>query len=272
MNGHGPTPVDPIDSNIRLVPEAAQTAAQIRFCPSCGASWLPEWAQCEVCTAAKRPREIGRRGHGSEARPVRTALALYFLLLFTNLVAILALDDELIVELSVSIADTVIVLCFILWNWRLVRGALQNAGPPAFYGGALAIAFGTFVLSTGVVKALSTFARVPELHYLPPFFERGYGWGLVILAICIQPAVVEELAFRGIIFSALRRVLSARETIVVSALVFMIIHLSVPSFPHLFIIGLALGYLRVRTGSLYPGMALHFTHNLLCVLTESWLG
>jgi len=42
----------------------------------------------------------------------------------------------------------------------------------------------------------------------------------------------------------------------------MMIHLSVPSFPHLFLMGLALGYLRSRTGSLYAGMVLHFTHNL----------
>ena len=30
----------------------------------------------------------------------------------------------------------------------------------------------------------------------------------------------------------------------------------------------ALGYLRHRTGSLLPGMLLHFTHNLLTVLSD----
>ena len=85
----------------------------------------------------------------------------------------------------------------------------------------------------------------------------------------MQPAIFEELASRGVIFGALERVLAVREAIMVSALLFMIIHLAVLSFPHLLVLGLVLGYLRVRTGSLYPGMVLHFTHNLLVVMSES---
>jgi membrane protease YdiL (CAAX protease family) len=50
----------------------------------------------------------------------------------------------------------------------------------------------------------------------------------------------------------------------------MILHLAIPSFPHLFVMGVALGWLRVHTGSLYPGMLLHFCHNLICVGWEYW--
>jgi membrane protease YdiL (CAAX protease family) len=59
-----------------------------------------------------------------------------------------------------------------------------------------------------------------------------------------------------------------REAVLISALMFMVLHLAVLSFPHLLVIGLVLGYVRVRSGSLYPCMLLHFTHNLLVVLAE----
>jgi membrane protease YdiL (CAAX protease family) len=88
--------------------------------------------------------------------------------------------------------------------------------------------------------------------------------------VAVQPAIFEELAFRGVILAGVQHVLSPMESVVVSALMFMIIHLAVPSFPHLFVLGLALGWLRVHTGSLYPGMLLHFTHNLLCIVFEVW--
>ncbi len=34
------------------------------------------------------------------------------------------------------------------------------------------------------------------------------------------------------------------------------------------LMGLCLGWLRVRSGSLYPCIAMHFTHNLLAILAE----
>ncbi len=91
---------------------------------------------------------------------------------------------------------------------------------------------------------------------------------MIILCICVQPAVIEELAFRGVIFGALQKALSPFETIMVSALMFMILHLSIARFPHTLALGAAAGYLRTRTRSLYPCIVLHFSHNFLCVLAE----
>ena len=58
------------------------------------------------------------------------------------------------------------------------------------------------------------------------------------------------------------------ETVIVTAAIFAILHLNLASFVHLLVIGLALGLVRLRSGSVYPGMILHFTHNFLCILTE----
>jgi membrane protease YdiL (CAAX protease family) len=102
------------------------------------------------------------------------------------------------------------------------------------------------------------------------FLAEGYGWGTVVLMICVEPAVFEEMAFRGVIFSALRIILSPMETVFVTALLFMALHLSPGNFPHTLALGLTAGFLRLRTGSLLPGMLLHFAHNFMCVLQEAW--
>jgi membrane protease YdiL (CAAX protease family) len=90
----------------------------------------------------------------------------------------------------------------------------------------------------------------------------------VVLFVAVQPAIFEELAFRGVIINALQRALSPFETVIVSALMFMILHLSFGRFPHTLALGLAAGFLRVRTKSLYPCMILHFSHNFMCVMAE----
>ena len=42
-------------------------------------------------------------------------------------------------------------------------------------------------------------------------------------------------------------------------------HLSILSFPYLFTVGATLALVRRRTGSLYPGMLIHFLHNLVVI-------
>jgi membrane protease YdiL (CAAX protease family) len=128
----------------------------------------------------------------------------------------------------------------------------------------------TFVVATGALMVLKKLLGIPEIEVLPEFRAAGYGMFMVVVMIAVQPAVFEELAFRGLILGGLEHVLNPLEAVIVSAALFMIIHLSVPSFPHLFVMGLALGWLRLKSGSLYPCMLLHFSHNLLCVLSERW--
>jgi membrane protease YdiL (CAAX protease family) len=150
-----------------------------------------------------------------------------------------------------------------------VAEGLRRARPLWCVAGA-ALGVVTFSVACALVYGFNHFFELEEYSYSDHLFDAGWGWGMSILVVAVQPAVFEELAFRGVVFSALRRVLESGEAVLVSALMFMILHLSVLSFPHLLLIGVVLGWLRVRTGSLLPGMFLHFTHNLLCVAWERY--
>jgi membrane protease YdiL (CAAX protease family) len=54
--------------------------------------------------------------------------------------------------------------------------------------------------------------------------------------------------------------------VIVSALLFAIAHALIGSFAPLLLIGLVLAVVRWRTGSLWPGMAVHFCNNALATI------
>lgn len=88
----------------------------------------------------------------------------------------------------------------------------------------------------------------------------GQPFAIVLLVVALVPAVCEELLFRGLVYSGLRRVGPAA-AIVGSALVFGLVHGSVYRLLPTFALGLALGYARHRTGSIVTGMMIHALNN-----------
>jgi ABC-2 type transport system permease protein/sodium transport system permease protein len=93
----------------------------------------------------------------------------------------------------------------------------------------------------------------------------------ILVTFAIIPAISEELCFRGFIFSALRTRLSGAATIVASAMLFGVFHEILYAgrlLPSTFF-GLMLGWVRLRTRSVLPGMLLHALNNSL-LLTVSY--
>ena len=84
---------------------------------------------------------------------------------------------------------------------------------------------------------------------------------LSLLAFAVAPAVCEELAFRGFILSGLERSRQTWVPIVVSAVLFGIIHLIPKQIFNATLLGLVLGLLAVRSRSLWPGVIFHLIYN-----------
>ncbi len=86
-----------------------------------------------------------------------------------------------------------------------------------------------------------------------------------MLAIALAPAICEELAFRGFILSGLQR--SGRNwlAIMISAVVFGLIHMIPQQQFNGALLGIVLGLLAVRSGSLLPAVLFHFINNGLQV-------
>jgi len=108
----------------------------------------------------------------------------------------------------------------------------------------------------------------PEFEYVRHYLDGGYGLYVVFLSICIQPAIIEELTFRGIFLTTLERKFSTFDSIMISAVLFVLVHFAFGSLIHLLLIGILTGYLRVASGSLIPCIILHFFHNFYTLLYE----
>ncbi len=89
---------------------------------------------------------------------------------------------------------------------------------------------------------------------------------LVLLAFAVAPAICEEIAFRGFILSGFRK--NGRDTTAIffSAILFGIMHMIPQQAFNAALLGLVIGLLAVRSGSIVPCMLFHFVNNSLGVL------
>jgi membrane protease YdiL (CAAX protease family) len=240
-----------------------------RFCAQCGArAWEapqdPQLPQDSRDSANPVPPMPDRR------RELLTAGWLYGLLMLTSLFFGIAYhvepDADLMVWATASYA--VLILGFAA-GFRAETVALLR--PSAFdrnAGRKLAIAGAVQFVVLGIVFYLLEKTGIPFERITDEMERHDYSlWQL--LALCsLAPAFIEEIAFRGIIFARLRNVLGEREAWLVQAALFSILHLSPVIFPTHFAMGLIFGWLRMRTGSLLPGMVLHAAWNAAVILLE----
>jgi uncharacterized protein len=129
------------------------------------------------------------------------------------------------------------------------------------------------ILYSLAVNVSVTYINVSVLNegidrYYPIFQNSAYPLLFSILSIAVQPAIFEELAFRGFVFSNLNKVSSAGTAIFISAFMFGIIHMSTISLLWIIPLGMFYAYLRNKYNTLWYGIMAHFIHNLTVVLLE----
>ncbi len=97
---------------------------------------------------------------------------------------------------------------------------------------------------------------------------------VAVLIFALLPAVTEELAFRGYILSGLRPGDRAGAAILLSAILFGLLHVLLSISTQFFnacALGVVLGLLAVRSKSVLPGILFHFFNNALAILVPSAL-
>ena len=83
----------------------------------------------------------------------------------------------------------------------------------------------------------------------------------LLLYVSILTPIVEEVVFRGFVLDVASEKYGDWFAIFISALLFALVHLEAISVINAFIGGLIYGYVRIRTGSLWPSIILHFLWN-----------
>ncbi len=173
-----------------------------------------------------------------------------------------------------GVTSVAIVALFTLLKWCHVSRDYVRSRP---WG----VIFWTILLALGMILPLSWLESL-----LPEWMMKDYvGTELVsalsstegYFVICMLAPLAEEVVFRGALIQSLQRwgrermgkdtFTAAEETrigwlaIIVSALLFAIVHLNPAQMPHALIVGLLLGWIYVRTGSLVPCFLIHWINN-----------
>lgn len=90
---------------------------------------------------------------------------------------------------------------------------------------------------------------------------------LNLFTVAVLPALLEEMVWRGYILRSLRGY-GDGFAVVVSSLLFGLMHGNLRQIPFAFIVGLVLGYLYVQTNNIWIPIIVHFINNSISTVME----
>ncbi len=155
-----------------------------------------------------------------------------------------------------SVFSLIVMVIFLWRRWATVSRTYLRTWPVGVLFWVTLAALGTVIPSEAFLEL------VPLPDWSGESLEGllGSRWGY--LAVCIFAPLVEELVFRGAILRALLETAQSHwVAITVSAVLFSAVHLNPIQMPHAFCLGLLLGWMYYRTGSVIPGIMLHWVNN-----------
>lgn len=174
-----------------------------------------------------------------------------------------------LVNLPVLLAAFLVPYLFLVKNGKPLGLRISTGkGPvpvyilvPLFLGIMVAVNSVTSLLR-GIAGAVAGVPAEAAGEYPAGFL----GWLLYFITSCLAAPLLEELLFRGGI-QGLLRPWGARLSIVLTSLVFTLMHAGLFELPAIFALSLLLGYVAQVSRSVWPGMVLHFANNLFVFIT-----
>lgn len=172
------------------------------------------------------------------------------------------LDTALGSFLTMLILDTALIGTFIYFN---INKENKIVGKPKFYKVLMYVCLAAvcfFALYPFVACVDSLFvrfgAKLSDLTY--PLTAGNYA--LSVFSLALIPAICEELIFRGVIFKGLKKY-GKVFSIVLSALMFAIFHMSYQQLFYPFLMGLFLGVIMYYENNIIYTISAHFVNNFL---------
>jgi len=189
-----------------------------------------------------------------------------FALLFVLLIVVTSFVEELVYFVVVSTILSGILVFLILKNthtsesfkelltfprngevWRLIGIVILI---DVFLVKPLHVVFTTYFFPEANEQEI--IAAIEDLSYRSSLF--------MAFSVSILTPIFEELLFRGFILGVLLKCYEDRTSIVISALIFAMVHEPI-AYGMAFGGGLLYGWLRVKTGSIIPSMVTHIIWN-----------
>lgn len=161
---------------------------------------------------------------------------------------------------SMALGSLLTVLLFARLRWSPVSRVWLASHPWATLAWVFTLALGTILPSEWIVE---------KFHFTMPdttsqLFEGIMREPMGYLALGILGPVAEEMVFRGAVLRSLLKLFPEKAhwwPILISAVLFGAVHMNMAQFVHALPIGLLLGWMYYRTGSIIPGLLFHWVNN-----------
>ena len=158
---------------------------------------------------------------------------------------------------STATASIVAVIIFLAARWTVVSRHWIQTRPWFVLFWCVMGDLGILVPSTWLQEQMPELPNIAEEAFDTIMKDRmGY------FVIGLLAPLTEEMVFRG---AVLRSLLQWKQNpwvgIVISAILFALIHMNPVQMPHAFLVGLLLGWMYYRTDSIIPGVVYHWVNN-----------
>ncbi|MFC2027145.1 type II CAAX prenyl endopeptidase Rce1 family protein [Chloroflexota bacterium] len=186
--------------------------------------------------------------------------------------ALYALSIEINLDLLIVINEVLFLVPIWWFVWRKYGSDWKTLGFRGFSWSALgigvALLFGAYILM-GIYGTIVTelFDSEMQPDLAPIADEMSFPWLLIITTVVVAP-LVEEMFFRGFIFAGFWQRYGWQKAALISSALFALVHLQPLAFIPIFILGYVFAYIYYRSKSIWPGILMHFTVNLLAVVVE----
>jgi membrane protease YdiL (CAAX protease family) len=101
--------------------------------------------------------------------------------------------------------------------------------------------------------------------------EAGGNIIVTIVLVGILGPIAEEVFFRGFVLPGLIRRFGVGRSLLLSSVMFGLFHIDPGAIVPTFALGLALGWVYLKTGSIWPAMFAHGLHNTVAVLAAKYI-
>jgi ABC-2 type transport system permease protein/sodium transport system permease protein len=280
--------VDPTGAMAAIVSTIAYAGAALMIAARIfGSDAVSRTSQQSIGSLLVRPRQSSPTPSPQAASLMLALLVPIYFLIANGLMRFLEqARDQIDVVAQLSLNAAALIAAFgliplvaaiaernrLLTTYQIVMPPLRSLFGAVLIGlGAWAFAHELFVIAAQlgiggleVEKIEAAQRSIDKLRTVSPL--------LLLAVFAVVPAVIEELCFRGYLFSSLRTVMTPVRTVVITAVLFGVFHvltgnaLLIERFLPSTLMGLIIGSVAYQSGSVIPGMVIHFVHNGLLMM------
>lgn len=162
--------------------------------------------------------------------------------------------------ITTVISSVIMLLLFLKMRWTPVSRTWMQTRPWAVFVWVLVVVLGTLIPSQWLSEVMNIDMPKDMMKMLESLMKEPAGY----IVIGILGPLAEEVVFRGAVLRKLLGMMPERwhwGAIAISAACFGLVHLNLAQGFHAFLIGLLLGWMYYRTGSILPGILFHWVNN-----------